>query len=470
VILSSEAIFYDVAVIGSGPGGYVAAIKGSQLGLQIALIEKYSKFGGTCLHWGCIPTKALLLNAEIYDRALHGKEFGILYKDINLDFRLVKARKDKLVKKLSMGIDFLMKKNKITAFRGKGRLTAPGTVQIEGETVDEVRAKNIIVATGSEARLLPGLDLDGQFILTNKEILDLESVPKSLLIVGGGAVGIEFASIFSRFGSEVTVVEMLPRVLPLEDPEISEEIGRLLEKRKIKLYTNARLEDIRVRDGNVHAKVVIGEGESKSLVAEKALIAVGRRPVSEELGLEKLRVSTSHGYVSIDKNMQTNIPGVFGIGDVVPTPALAHLASHEGVLAMEYVAGRHPAPINYDLVPNCTFCQPEVASVGLTEAAARERGFDVVTVKFPFAAIGKATILGENEGFVKLVSERKYKQILGVHMIGPHVTELITEGTALIGLEATGADVSHLIHPHPTVSEGIMEAAHALYSGAAIHL
>jgi dihydrolipoamide dehydrogenase len=470
VILSSEASLYDIAVIGSGPGGYVAAIKGSQLGLQIALIEKYSKFGGTCLHWGCIPTKALLLNAEIYNRALHGKEFGILYKDINLDFRLVKARKDKLVKKLSMGTDFLIKKNKITSFRGKGRLTAPGTVQIEGETVAEVRAKNIIVATGSEARLLPGLDLDGQFILTNKEILDLESVPKSLLIVGAGAVGIEFASIFSRFGSEVTVVEMLPRVLPLEDPEISEEIGRLLAKRKIKFYTNARLEDIRVRDGNVHAQVVIGEGESKSLVAEKALIAIGRRPVSEELGLEKLHVSTSHGYVNIDKNMQTNIPGIFGIGDVVPTPALAHLASHEGVLAMEYIAGRHPEPISYDLVPNCTFCQPEVASVGLTEAAARERGFDVVTAKFPFAAIGKATILGENEGFVKLVSERKYKQILGVHMIGPLVTELITEGTALIGLEATAADVSHLIHPHPTVSEGIMEAAHALYSGAAIHL
>jgi dihydrolipoamide dehydrogenase len=469
VIVSSETNLYDVAVIGSGPGGYVAAIKGSQLGLQIALIEKYSKFGGTCLHWGCIPTKALLLNAEVYDRALHGKEYGILYKDINLDFRLVKARKDKVVKKLSMGTDFLIKKNKITSFRGKGRLTAPGTVQIEGETAAEVRAKNIIVATGSEAKLLPGLDVDGHFILTNKEILELDNVPKSLLIVGAGAVGIEFASMFSRFGSEVTVVEMLPRILQQEDPEVSEEIGRLLAKRKIKFYTNARLEDIRVRDGNVHAQIVISEGESKSLVAEKALIAVGRRPVSEELGLEKLHVSTLRGYISIDRNMQTNIPGIFGIGDVVPTPALAHLASHEGVLAMEYIAGRHPESINYDLVPNCTFCQPEVASVGLTEAAARERGFDVVTSKFPFAAIGKATILGENEGFVKLVSERKHKQILGVHMIGPHVTELITEGTALIGLEATGADVSHLIHPHPTVSEGIMEAAHALYSGAAIH-
>lgn len=469
MILSTESI-YDVAVIGSGPGGYVAAIKGSQLGLNVALIEKYSKFGGTCLHWGCIPTKALLFNADIYEKALHGKEFGILYKDINLDFRLVKARKDKLVKKLSMGTDFLMKKNRISTYRGKGRLTGSGTVQVEGESADEVRARNIVVATGSEAKMLPGLELDGQFILTNKEILDLESVPKSLLVIGAGAVGVEFASIFSRFGAEVTVVEMLPRVLPLEDPEISEEIGKILGKKKIKFLTNARLEDIKVQDGFVHATVIDARGETRNIAAEKALIAVGRRPVSEEIGLEKLRVSTTHGYVNIDKNMQTNVPGIFAIGDVVPTQALAHLASHEGILAMEFVAGRNPVPINYDLVPNCTFCQPEVASVGLTEMAARERGFDVVTSKFPFAAIGKATILGENEGFVKLVSEKKYKQILGIHMIGPHVTDLISEGTALIGLEAAAADLEHLIHPHPTVSEGIMEAAHALYSGAAIHI
>ncbi len=470
MILSTESILYDVAVIGSGPGGYVAAIKGSQLGLKVALIEKYSRFGGTCLHWGCIPTKALLLNADLYEHALNGKEFGILYTDINLDFRLVRARKDKLIKKLSMGTDFLMKKNKISTFRGKGRLTAPGTVQVEGEVTTEIRARNIIVATGSEAKLLPGLELDGQTLLTNKEILDLESVPKSLLVIGAGAVGVEFASIFARFGSSVTVVEMLPRVLPTEDHEISQEIGRLLTKRRIKFMTNARLEDIKVQDGNVHAQVTSENGETKSLIVEKALIAVGRRPISEEIGLEKLRVATSRGYITIDKNMQTNIPGIFAIGDVVPTQALAHLASHEGMLAMEYIAGGHANPINYDLVPNCTFCNPEVASVGLSEATAVERGFEVVTSKFPFAAVSKATILGENEGFVKLVSEKKYRQILGVHMVGPHVTELIAEGASLIGLEATAADLSHLIHPHPTVSEGIMEAAHALYSGAAIHI
>lgn len=468
--MSTDSILYDVAVIGSGPGGYVAAIKASQLGLKTALIEKYSKLGGTCLHWGCIPTKALLLNADIYDRALRGKEFGILYKDINLDFRLVRARKDKLVKKLSMGVDFLMKKNKVDVYRGKGRLTGPGTVQVEGETVSEVRAKNIVIATGSEAKLLPGLELDGQTILTNKEILDLESVPKSLLVIGAGAVGVEFASIFARFGSDVTVVEMLPRVLPLEDPEISGEIGRLLSRKKIKFLLGAKLEDIGIRDGSVHARVTKSDGETVELVTEKALVAVGRRPVSDEIGLEKLRVETSRGFIPVDRNMQTNVPGIYAIGDVVPTQALAHLASHEGIVAMERIAGHDPQPINYDLVPNCTFCSPEVASVGLSEPAARERGFDVVTSKFPFAAVSKATILGENEGFVKLVSEKKYKQILGVHMVGPHVTELIAEGTALIGLEAAAADLSHLIHPHPTVSEGIMEAAHALYSGAAIHI
>lgn len=468
--MSTESILYDVAVLGSGPGGYVAAIKGSQLGLKVALIEKYSKFGGTCLHWGCIPTKALLLNADLYEKAMRGKEYGILYKDINLDFKLVKARKDKIVKKLSMGTDFLMKKNKVATFQGKGRLTAPGTIQVEGDVTTEVRARHTILATGSEAKLLPGLELDGQLILTNKEILDLDAVPKSMLVVGAGAVGVEFASIFSRFGSDVTVIEMLPRVLPLEDHEISQEIERLLTKRRIKFMTGARLEDIRIQEGKVHATVTNSAGETKELVAEKALIAVGRRPVSEEIGLEKLHVATSRDYITVDRNMQTNVPGIFAIGDVVPTQALAHLASHEGILAMEYIAGRNPAPINYDLVPNCTFCHPEVASVGLTEAAARERGFDVVTSKFPFAAVSKATILGENEGFIKLVSEKKYRQILGVHMIGPQVTDLIAEGTALLGLEAAAADLSHLIHAHPTLSEGIMEAGHALYSGAAIHI
>lgn len=468
--MSTESVLYDVAVIGSGPGGYVSAIRGSQLGLKVAVIEKNSRLGGTCLNWGCIPTKALLLNAELYERALRGKEFGILCQDVRLDFRLVKARKDKIVKKLAMGTDFLMKKNKIDVLHGIAKIARPGVVQVEGESPAEIHAKNIIVATGSEARLLPGVEPDGEAILTNKEILDLESVPRSLLIIGAGAVGLEFASIFSRFGSEVTVVEMLPRILPLEDPEISEEVQKLMTKKRIKFLTEARVEEIQVREGAVRAVVTVAGGEAKELSAEKALIAVGRRPVSEGLGLEQLGVQTSRGYIGVDPYMRTNIPGVFAIGDVVPTQAFAHVASHEGILAMECIAGLAAAPLNYDLVPSCTFSRPEVASVGLTETAARERGFDVVTAKFPFAAVSKATILGDNEGFVKLVGEKSHKQILGVHMVGPQVTELIAEGAALIGLEATAADLSHLIHPHPTVSEGIMEAAHALYGGAAIHI
>lgn len=468
--MNTESSQYDVAILGSGPGGYVAAIKGNQLGLKVALVEKYVKFGGTCLHWGCVPTKSLLLNAELYEKAKKGKEFGILYKNVRLDYSLVKARKDKMVKKLSMGTDFLMKKNKIETYRGKGRLIAPGTVQIEGDEVREIRAGKIIIATGSEAKLFPGLEPDGKTILTNKEILDLESVPKSLLIIGGGAVGVEFASIFTRFDTQVTIVEMLPRILPLEDHEISEEIRKLLTKRRIKILVNAKLEDIRVEDGSAHAKVSVTDGDIQDIVAEKALIAVGRQPVIEELGLEKLRVDTARGFISVDENMQTNVPGIYAIGDVVPTQALAHLASHEGMVAMEHIAKGSAFPINYDLVPNCTYCSPEVASVGLTENAAREKGLDVVTGKFPFAAVSKATILGENEGFVKLVSEKQYLQILGVHMVGPKVTELIAEAAASIGLEATAADLSHLIHPHPTLSEGIMEAAHALYSGAAIHI
>jgi dihydrolipoamide dehydrogenase len=468
--LNIDSDLYDAAIIGSGPGGYVAAIKGSQLGLRVALVEKYSRFGGTCLHWGCIPTKALLLNAELYEKALNGKEFGILYKDINLDFRLVKARKDRLVKKLSMGTDFLMKKNKITTFHGIGTLSAPGIVKVDGDQPAEIRARNIVIATGAEAKLLPGLSMDGQTILTNKEILDLESVPKSLLVIGAGALGVEFASMFAKFGSAVTVLEMQPRVLPLEDHEISDEIVKILTRKRIKFLTNVRIDEIKTVDGSAEVQISDGAGESKKLVAEKILIAVGRRPLSGDIGLEKLHVAMTREYVTVDKNMQTNISGIFAIGDVVPTPALAHVASHEGMLAMRHIAGDHPEPLNYDLAPSCIFCTPEVARVGLTEAAARERGFDVITSKFPIAALGKAAILGESEGFVKLVSEKKYKQILGIHMIGPYVTEMIAEGTCLIGLEGTAADLSHLIHPHPTISEGIMEAAHALYSGAAIHI
>ncbi|MEJ2111854.1 MAG: FAD-dependent oxidoreductase, partial [Acidobacteriota bacterium] len=330
--------------------------------------------------------------------------------------------------------------------------------------------RKIVIATGSDAKLFPGLEPDGTVILTSREILEMSDIPKSLLVIGGGAVGVEFASIFARFGSEVTIVEMLPRLLPFEDHEVSDEICKLLSKKRINVLLQAKLQDISVREGNARAKVTLESGKTEEIVAEKALIAVGRNPVIDGLGLEKLHVETSRGFITVNENMQTSVPDIYAIGDVVPTQALAHLASHEGMVAVEHISNGSAVPIDYDLVPNCTYCTPEVASVGLTESAAREKGFDVATGKFPFAAVSKATILGENEGFVKIVSEKKYGLILGIHMIGPKVTELVAGASAAIGLEATVADISHLIHPHPTVSEGIMEAAHGLYSGAAIHI
>jgi dihydrolipoamide dehydrogenase len=466
--LSTEPVIYDVAIIGSGPGGYVAAIKASQLGLKVALIEKYARLGGTCLHWGCIPTKALLQSAEIYDKTLKGREFGVLCRDVRVDYRLVKARKDKMVKKLALGTAFLMKKNHVTTFTGKGIITAQGMIRIEGEEGTEVQARNIVVATGSEATVFPGIEVDGVGIMTNKEILDLENIPKSLLVIGAGAVGIEFASIFSRFGTEVTVVEMLPRILPLEDEEVSAELHRLFGKRKIKLLTGTRLEGIAFRDATVEATISSEGAEPQVITAEKALIAAGRRPVTEGIGLDSVGVATQRGFIPVDEHMETNIRGIFAIGDVVQTPQLAHVASHEGMLVMRHLAGQATEPLHYDQVPNCTYCFPEVASVGLTEQKARLQGYEVVTSRFPFAAIGKASILGENDGFVKFVCDKTYNQILGIHMIGPHVTEIIAEATAVLGLEATAEDVSHLIHAHPTVSEAVMEAAEAIY-GAAIH-
>ncbi len=466
--LITKNVVFDVAIIGSGPGGYVAAIKARQLGLRVCLIEKYEKFGGTCLHWGCIPTKALLLNADLYAKALRGKEFGILYTDINLDYGRVAARKDKIVKKLAMGTDFLMKKNKVETFRGTGTISSAGRVRVEGAESTEISARNIVVATGSEAKVFPGLQLDGRFILSNKEILAMEKIPSSLLVVGAGAVGIEFASIFSRFGCDVTVIEMLPRILPVEDPDVSDELRKCLAKSKIKILTEAKLQNMEVVDEKVRSVISLVDGSSQTIETEKALIAVGREPITAGLGLESLGVTLSRGFIPVDDHMESNVPGIYAIGDVVPTQQLAHLASHEGIQAMTHVAGNETRPLNYDLVPNCTYCHPEVASVGLTEGRAREQGYDVLTSRFPFAAVGKAAILGENEGFVKLVCDRQHGELLGVHMIGPHVTELIGEGTALIGLEAAAVDVSHLIHAHPTVSEGIMEAAHGIY-GAAIH-
>lgn len=449
----------------------MAAIRGSQLGLRVALVEPYSRFGGTCLHWGCVPTKALVESARLYRQAQQGKEFGLLCGDLRFDLALARARKERLVKKLSAGVEFLLKKNRVETIRGRGRLGAPGVVEVQGEGgAREIRARHIVIATGSENKTFPGLEPDGRDILSHKEILELDRVPGTLLVVGAGAIGIEFASIFSQFGSRVTVVEMLPRILPLEDPEISGELEKILAKQGIRFLTGARLERLEAREEGVRAEIIDAEGKREEIGADKALVAVGRSPSTRDLGLEQAGVATQRGFIPVDGDMRTNVGGIYAIGDVVPTPALAHLASHEGMAAVEAIARGRATPVNYDLVPACTFCHPEVASVGLTEPEAADRGFDVVVGRFPFAAVSKATILGENAGFVKIVSEKGHGRILGVHMIGPHVTELVSEGTAVIGLEGRAADVSALIHPHPTLSEGLMEAARALYAGAAIHI
>ena len=462
--MSTEPVLYDVAVIGSGPGGYVAAIKGSQLGLKVALVEKYGKFGGTCLHWGCIPTKALLLNADLYEKALNGKEFGILYRDLNLDFRLVKARKDKVVRKLAMGTDFLMKKNKITTVRGKATLATPGVIGIEGETASELRARNIVIATGSEAKGLPGLEVDGSTVLTNKEILDLEGIPKSLVIIGAGAVGVEFASMYHDLGVKVTLLEYLPSLVPLEDREVGKELERSFKRRGVTVITNARFDATKVsrEDGGVCIMAGPEGQEQQEVRAEVLLVAVGRAPITDDVGLETTRAKTDQrGFVQTDPFMRTAEPHLFAIGDIVPSYGLAHVAAHEGIVAVERIVEADPQPIDYTQMPRVTFCRPQIATLGLSEEECAQQGIDVKVGKFPFLANSKALITGEYEGWAKVIARKSDDVDLGVHMIGPHVTDVISEASVAKLLEASAWEVGSAVHPHPTLSETVGMAAEA---------
>jgi dihydrolipoamide dehydrogenase len=468
----AETLHYDLAVIGSGPGGYVAAIRAGQLGLKTAIIEKDDKLGGTCLHVGCIPTKALLLNAEVLDYFKNAKEFGIVCKEFSVDWAAVQTRKDKIVKKLAKGVEFLLKKNHVDMIQGFGRLAGPGRVSVtdaKGQT-SEIAAKNVVLATGSEAKMLPGLEADGRTILTNREVLELKELPKSMIIIGAGAVGVEFASIFHRFGTKVTVLEMLPHAVPLEDEEISAEMEKSFRKQGIVLHTQARVEKATKTAQGVSVAFTGADGKAQTLEAETLLVAVGRAPNTQGLGLEKTRVELERGFVKVDGTMQTAEPGVFAIGDIVAgSPLLAHVAFAEGITAVTHAAGRPVEPINYQQVPNCTYCEPEIASVGLSERQAREAGHKLRVGRFPFSANSKAGILGVREGFVKIVSDEKYGEILGVHMIGPRVTEAIAEAVAVMRLEGTAEDLEHIIHAHPTLAEAVLEAAHAV-TGKAIHI
>jgi len=461
---------YDVTVIGAGPGGYVAAIRGAQLGLKVALVEKDKRLGGTCGLRGCIPTKALLMSAHNYELAQHLADYGVQVADIKLAFDAVQKRKDKIVTKNSAGVSYLMKKNKVTVFNGTGKLALPGRVEVTGADgqTQMIETKNIIIATGSVVRPIPGFETDGERVVNSDHILELKEIPKSLIVMGAGAVGVEFASVYSRFGTETTIVELMPHLLPFEDEEVSIELEKAFRKRGIKQQLGTRLEKMEKTDAGIVVTGKDAKGAEVRLEAEMFLVAVGRMPYLQGLGLEGTKIVIERGNVQVDEFCRTGEPGVYAIGDVIPTPWLAHLASKEGILVVEQIAGHKAQPINMRHVPSCTYCDPEVASVGLTEAGAKKEGYDVKVAKFPFSASGKARILGEEEGFIKIVSETKYDELLGVHIIGPHATELIAEAGVALQLESTAEELGRTIFAHPTISEAMMEAAEGVH-GLTIH-
>jgi dihydrolipoamide dehydrogenase len=466
---------YDVAIIGGGPGGYTAAFRAGQLGLKTCLIEKEDKLGGTCLHVGCIPTKALLFNAEVYDHLKAAEEYGIDGLGIGkLNWKNIQDRKNKIITKHTKGLDFLVRKNKVDRVLGFGRLTGPArngvhTVQVEGKGASEIKAKNIILATGSYARMLPGLKADDR-ILTNIEVLSLAAIPKSMVIIGSGAVGVEFASIYRSFGAEVTVIEMLPRLVPVEDEEVSKELLRSFKKKGINCFVNTKVEKVeKTKDGVCVMCTPQGEATQK-IEAEKVLVAIGRGPNTEGIGLEKTPgIKVERGFVHTNEWMETGEKGIYAIGDIVAgMPQLAHAGAMEGIVATTRIAGKPAKPINKNHVPGCTYCEPQIGSVGLTEAKAKEAGYQVKIGKFPFTANSKATIINNHEGFIKVVSDAKYGEILGVHIIGPMATELIAEAVTALELEATVEDMMFTIHAHPTISEGLLDAFSAV-EGKAIN-
>jgi dihydrolipoamide dehydrogenase len=466
---------YDVAVVGSGPAGYTAAIRAGQYGLKTAIIEKDPYLGGTCLHVGCIPTKALLFNAELWDHLKDAKEYGI--EGVNspkLNWAAVLDRKTKVVDKHAKGLQFLMRKNKVDTVTGFGKLTGSAqngvhTIEItNGGKTTQLKTKNVILAMGSEARMIPGLQPDDR-VLTNIEILKLGTVPKSLIVVGSGAVGVEFASIFKSFGTDVTILEMLPRMVPLEDGEVSKELARSYRKRGINFFAEAKVEKVEKTKTGISVTFT-AEGKQQKLDAEKILIAIGRKPYTDGAGVEKTKVQTDRGFVKTNEWMETAEPGIYAIGDIVlGTPQLAHVGAMEGIVAVSKIAKKEDRPIDLMKIPNVTYCHPEIGSVGLTEARAREQGHNVKVGKFPFTANSRASIVGEHEGFIKIVSDAKYGEILGVHIIGPQATELIAEAVTAMELEATVEDLMWTIHAHPTLAEAMLDASNSVY-GLAINM
>jgi dihydrolipoamide dehydrogenase len=468
----AEGRSYDLVVIGAGPGGYVAAVRAAQLGLKTAVVEKDSALGGTCLLRGCIPTKFLLQAAHLHDEFMTMERYGLKAEGLTVDWKKTQQEKTKTVRRLTAAIKGLMKKGAIDVYEGHGRLQGAGQVAVELNAggAEVLIAKQVLLATGSYPKMLPFLTRDGKRVITSDEALTLPEIPKSLIVVGSGAVGSEFASIYRSFGAEVVLLEALPRLIPLEDEDMSAELAKAFKKRGIDARAGVTLKSAQVGDDDVTVTVAGADGKEETLTAEILLVAVGRGPVSKDLGLETTAIQPDPGgFIEVDQFMRTAEPGVYAIGDVVPTQGLAHLASKEGVLAVEHMAGLSPRPIRYETVPNAIYADPEVASVGFTEEKARELGYEIKVGKFPFTHSSKAMIAGHQDGLVKIVSDAKYDEVLGVHIIGLKATELIAEAVLGMTLETTTEEMFRAIHPHPTLSEAVMEAAENLH-GESIHI
>jgi dihydrolipoamide dehydrogenase len=460
---------FDVIVIGTGPGGYVAAIRAAQLGLKTAVVER-AELGGICLNWGCIPTKALLKSAQVFEYINHAKDYGIEVSGAKADFSAVVKRSREVAGGMSKGIQFLMKKNKIEVINGFGKLMKGNKVEVTNEKGEKTvyEAKHTILATGARSRVLPTMPIDGKKIIGYREAMTLPSQPKSLVVVGSGAIGVEFAYFYATMGTKVTIVEFMPNIVPVEDEEVSKQLEKSFKKIGIEIMTSSSVEAVDSKGTGCKVKVKTKDGE-KTLECDIVLSAAGVVTNLEGLGLEEVGVVTDIGKVLVDDYYKTNIPGVYAIGDIVKGPALAHVASAEGIICVEKIAGHHPEPLNYGNIPGCTDCSPEIASVGMTEKQAKEAGYEIKVGKFPFSASGKASAAGAKDGFVKVIFDAKYGEWLGAHMIGANVTEMIAEVVVARNLETTGHEIIKSVHPHPTMSEAIMEAAAAAY-GEVIHL
>lgn len=461
---------FDVVIIGGGPGGYVAAIRASQSGLKAAIVEKEA-MGGVCLNWGCIPTKALLKSAEQMAFLNDASKWGFAFEKLKFDFTNIIQRSRSIAEENSRGVDYLMKKNKVSVVKGTGTLTDTTTVAVNdgtGREIDRLKANHIIIATGGRSRRIPGIEFDGKRIITSKEALMLKKPPKSMMIIGAGSIGVEFGYLYHTFGTDIQLVEMMPQILPAADSEISKTLQRIYKKMGLKIYTGSRVESLKKDKTRVVAKLSDSKG-SKEISAECCLVAIGVQGNVEGLGLEKIGVKLENNAITTDKFMRTNVAGIYAIGDVTGEPCLAHIASHEGIVCIDKIAGKHTPGMNYSNFPGCTYCQPQVAGVGLTEQQAIDGGYDIRVGRYPFSANGKARAIGETEGFVKVIFDAKYHELLGAHIIGPQATELIAEFGLAKALECNDEEITHTIHAHPTLSEAAMEATLNVFQEA-IHI